>query len=789
MQRILATEQIKQCTDEWYRARHDMLTASDVATVLGENPYNVLNDIAKKKCAPKCEMIDNKYTRHGTLFEPVACEIFKKYKGERVYEVGLLRHPRYKYIGASPDGVINDLFLIEIKCPYNRQIKDGYIPKMYWIQMQIQMEVANIDNCYFMECKFEKIDLKDASNYIEHGTIQDGDEEYYWGLKRYQILAIERDREWFNRIIGKLEEFWNDILIFRTKGFRKRPREEILTRAQQKRHRSYFVNFREWIGANHMYNYVNNEPLLDWFALNGDKLGYKRDQSKFMVFTKDKTTEFSRRVIDKICENIPNTIVISKEFQIPNWELIEKTQEAILKHVPVICGGFFVNEEAELYGRVDLLIRSDYITRLFPNTDHVSEDSKYFIVQMDYATIELRSNEFTIGRNKSCRQIATRFVFLKKLMDNQCHNDGYLLAKRFSQRRSNIKTFVNSSFSRLAKIIIDEDDINLVRESVQWLKDVKNIEEYDSNNRNLRPNMSNPHDFPWHSAKKKIAYEVDEISLIWNCSYNERNNALDHGITSYKDLRCTAAILDPRNNQGLVQDILTANQQELKEPVLKYNDVWCDVPDVDIYIDFETINNLSDNFTEFPIVPQNTMEIFMIGIGWVIEGKWKSKVFTTKRLTLQEERRIMREFFLKLIDLKNIGSYKIYHWSNAEIKFLTRAMSRHLDLEYEAPFHNWIDLLKVFKEQPIVCNGLLNFKLKEVVKVFNQYRWIDTNYTDLKCTDGMNAMVTTIEFDCLAELENKELLDYPQMKDIERYNDKDCFVMWKILKYIRSRVV
>ena len=49
VQRILDMMQTEQRTEEWYNIRHNMITASDVATALGVNKYQSVNSLIKKK--------------------------------------------------------------------------------------------------------------------------------------------------------------------------------------------------------------------------------------------------------------------------------------------------------------------------------------------------------------------------------------------------------------------------------------------------------------------------------------------------------------------------------------------------------------------------------------------------------------------------------------------------------------------------------------------------------------------------------------------------------------------
>jgi hypothetical protein len=78
----------------------------------------------------------------------------------------LIPHPEYSFLGASPDGIRPDGVMIEIKCPFSR-IPTGIPELKYWIQMQIQMECCDMEECDFLDVKIaeygsEELYLSDA---------------------------------------------------------------------------------------------------------------------------------------------------------------------------------------------------------------------------------------------------------------------------------------------------------------------------------------------------------------------------------------------------------------------------------------------------------------------------------------------------------------------------------------------------------------------------------------------------------------------------------------------------
>lgn len=162
---LLTVFQPEQRSPEWYEMRKGMCTASDICAILGEGKYKTRNDIILKKCGKGKPFTGNKYTMHGQIYEDVAIGIYEsRHNYIKVYEFGLIAHPKVSCLGASPDGITPEGTMIEIKCPPKRVIT-GIVPHEYWCQMQIQLEVCNLQVCHFFECLIIQYNTKEE--YLE----------------------------------------------------------------------------------------------------------------------------------------------------------------------------------------------------------------------------------------------------------------------------------------------------------------------------------------------------------------------------------------------------------------------------------------------------------------------------------------------------------------------------------------------------------------------------------------------------------------------------------------------
>ena len=146
-------KQYIQKTPEWYSIRNTMFTASaDVCDILGKSEYggNIKKTI-KKKCGLLKAFKGNRFTHHGVKYEDVAIGVYETRYNKKVLEFGLMKHKTLNCLGASPDGITTDGRMVEIKVPFVR-VPDGKIKIGYFIQMQTQLEVFDLDVCDFFEC-------------------------------------------------------------------------------------------------------------------------------------------------------------------------------------------------------------------------------------------------------------------------------------------------------------------------------------------------------------------------------------------------------------------------------------------------------------------------------------------------------------------------------------------------------------------------------------------------------------------------------------------------------------
>jgi len=153
---------VQQGTAEWHQLRLGKVTASRVADILAKTKTgasasrgNYLIELALQRVT---KTIEESYTNAamewGTATEPQARVAYEVKTGNFVDQVAFVNHPTIDGFGCSPDGLVGDSGLIEIKCPNSAThwsyIKANEPPNKYFIQMQAQMAVTGAKWCDFV---------------------------------------------------------------------------------------------------------------------------------------------------------------------------------------------------------------------------------------------------------------------------------------------------------------------------------------------------------------------------------------------------------------------------------------------------------------------------------------------------------------------------------------------------------------------------------------------------------------------------------------------------------------
>jgi putative phage-type endonuclease len=150
----------EQQTEQWFTDRLGKVTASRLADVLAKTKTgysasraNYMTQLVLERITKtRAESYSNAAMEWGVTQEPFARAAYEAHTGQMVEEVGFIQHPDIEDAGASPDGLVGDDGMVEIKCPSSSTALECWlihaqggnpVDAKYYAQMQFQMRCAD----------------------------------------------------------------------------------------------------------------------------------------------------------------------------------------------------------------------------------------------------------------------------------------------------------------------------------------------------------------------------------------------------------------------------------------------------------------------------------------------------------------------------------------------------------------------------------------------------------------------------------------------------------------------
>ena len=154
---------MEQRTQEWYSARLGRVTASGVCNVLAKLKTGKeaqpradyrMQLVAERLTGLPADKYQTPAMAWGVENEADARFMYEERTGNMVVQVGFIDHPTVDFSGASPDGLVGDDGLIEIKCPSTRIHIETLLakacPEKHIHQIQWQMACTGRHWCDFV---------------------------------------------------------------------------------------------------------------------------------------------------------------------------------------------------------------------------------------------------------------------------------------------------------------------------------------------------------------------------------------------------------------------------------------------------------------------------------------------------------------------------------------------------------------------------------------------------------------------------------------------------------------
>jgi hypothetical protein len=336
--------------------------------------------------------------------------------------------------------------------------------------------------------------------------------------------------------------------------------------------------YKEYVSATYIRNYLLNDPIIDWLKLYYNTYGYgdcdivskklKKNISTRCTNKKldvnlttelavlfQKGNEYEENIISALRERYPGQVVkISNDNKNVVHSDMQITFSCMCKGVPIIEQAPLYNDLNRTWGVADLIIRSDFINRIFEENvipldmekvkaPKLNGNYHYIVIDIKWTTLMLRSNGIHILNSHRFPaykgQLAIYTAAIGQLQ-GYTPNKAFILAKAWSSTKCGKKSTGYNSFGKLGEVDFSNFDNQILKrskEAIKWIRELK----YHGHkwcclppSRNeLRPNMSNKDDASFGLIKKDLAEKQDEITSIWMLGTKHRNIAINKGVVSW----------------------------------------------------------------------------------------------------------------------------------------------------------------------------------------------------------------------------------------------------------------
>jgi len=588
------------------------------------------------------------------------------------------------------------------------------------------------------------------------------------------------------------------------------------------------ADWDDWVSAGAMRNWARNDALLDWLERYGGERGIARDDQRaayderfdFQRFLASQGKRFEEQVLADLERRVGLTRIYVDRDDARSLAAAHATVAAMDRGERVIAQGLLRDPQSRTYGRIDLLVRSDILAELCGDAFGENDDPNvaapalngaawhYRVIDVKFSTLELLKGGSlsTSSELGSSAQVWTYNQMLGRVQ-GYVAPFAYVLGRGWRQGNSArgdtcwerlaripAETYVRSREAALADVVAEGAAWvrRVRREGAAWqVLPTPTIDE-------LWPNMKNERDHPWHEAKKEIADELRELTLLWRVSAAMRDRARARGVTRWDDPRISAGWLGitGETHPAMFDAMIAANRDT--GPAVRPARIgadegrWRERAPVELYVDFETVNDLNDDFSTFPKKGGQSL-IFQVGCGTYADGRWDFAQFTARALTPDSEADMIDAWLThvaavaKRAGLAGAGDARLFHWSAAETVFMDAAYdsarARHPDRGW--PELAWYDLLeRIVHPEPVVVRGALRFGLKAVARAMKAHGLIETEWGE-GLADGTGAMAGAWAAAAIAARDRTDIAMVELMAEVGRYNEIDCRVMAEVLEHLR----
>lgn len=260
---------VKQGSKEWLDIRKGRITASIAGALLGYDP-NITKAQAMKIVTGDYQQKENIALDHGRRFEKEALEDFKIQYGMEVKECGVFTED--EWLAGSPDGLIGEFSILEIKCPFSdKELTSIKTKPHYYVQCQINMHLTGRTLTYFYQWLPNGKTMMEEVKYDEDYAIYLVSELY----EIYELLHSTKENERAIYLMSKYQSICDQIKML--EGVKKETLAELVVECKEE---ESIINGKRLFLMRRKGS-VNYKELIDDLDLDVDLDAYRSEDSVY----------------------------------------------------------------------------------------------------------------------------------------------------------------------------------------------------------------------------------------------------------------------------------------------------------------------------------------------------------------------------------------------------------------------------------------------------------------------------------------------------------------------------
>lgn len=554
------------------------------------------------------------------------------------------------------------------------------------------------------------------------------------------------------------------------------------------------VHARPWLEAAHTRNWLVGDPVLDWLEQFGSDRGLLRDDASpgydrdldFELFLQERASEFRDDVLRHLANRTTLTRIVDEGYEARERETLANMQRG----AELIAGAVLENARRRVRVRPHLLVRADVAPSLFPSlARNVATRARahYLPIFVECRRLVLDREGRLAALQGNLPQVVVAWFASDTLGEVQGIVPDALVIGRAQVDSDENFHVAPVSFDRDG-----EQSIPLAADgALNWLSRLhahgsKWSVSPTPSVPELYPHARTRSDAPWRRAKKQLAHELKELTLLPGMTPERRREAHAIGVREWSDPRASAASLGLPVSKAAerLDAVLMANRDGVGALVplqLETNASWRTPAATEFFVDFETAHD-EDSAAR---------RIVMIGCGHLDADGWQFGQWIAHSLREEHERDILDRWLERMRSVCerrgcSLTEARLVHWSHAERSAFRAvfdgARARHAANDWPEAL-SWFDLLEqVFRAEPIGVKGAFDYGLKSIAKAMHAAGLIETRWDD-DSLDGLAAMVGIMR----AAQRTEALPTSALVRRIAKYNETDCRVVAEILHYLRTK--